>query len=137
MPYTKDTSCDRALRDSAGIEYSDPPEFWRLVVLLPAGQKHRVKAPHGLHARSTPSGRNAAKRADKIARVARGQCLACPHDVVVNASVDHIVPRSAGGTSDETNRQWVVADVNGWKGATPMTRVVEMARKIVQVSCGN
>ncbi len=55
----------------------------------------------------------------------------------VNASVDHIVPRSAGGTSDETNLQWVVADVNGWKGAMPMTRVVEMARKIVQVSCGN
>lgn len=37
----------------------------------------------------------------------------------VNANVDHVVPRSRGGTNDESNLQWVTARINRMK--TDMT----------------
>lgn len=61
-----------------------------------------------------------------------GRC-AITGDLLVpggNASLDHITPRSKGGTSDEANLQWVTTETNWYKGDRSLTDLREWCRKV-------
>jgi 5-methylcytosine-specific restriction endonuclease McrA len=47
----------------------------------------------------------------------KGQCALSGRSLIlgVDADLDHINPRSRGGTNDLSNLQWVLANINGFK----------------------
>ena len=48
----------------------------------------------------------------------------------VNASLDHIIPKTKGGSNDLTNIQWIDKDVNIFKGGMMHAKFIEVIKKI-------
>ncbi len=65
-----------------------------------------------------------------------GRCavLGVPLIPGVNASLDHIVPLSKGGTSTKENLRWVLLEINRAKGELTHQQFVEMCRSVVLAS---
>lgn len=61
-----------------------------------------------------------------------GRCAVTGEVLVpgVNASLDHIVPRSRGGSSDRSNLQWVTSQVNHMKWDLTHEEFVAMCAKV-------
>lgn len=66
--------------------------------------------------------------------VQRGLCALTGEAMVQgqNATIDHIVPCSRGGSSDKTNLQWVTRRANQAKNDLTTEEFVELCRAVVQ-----
>jgi len=63
-------------------------------------------------------------------------CCSITGEVLVpgtNASLDHIVPRSKGGSNQEDNLQWVLRSVNRVKSDMTNAELYEFCQKVIQV----
>ena len=49
----------------------------------------------------------------------------------VNASLDHIVPQSKGGSHDIDNLQWVIKDVNRARHNLSLSEFIDLCRRVV------
>ena len=63
-----------------------------------------------------------------------GRCIFTGDELVpgVNASLDHIVPLSRGGTNSLDNVQWVLYRVNKMKGDMLESEFLDMCRKVLR-----
>ncbi|WP_435022405.1 HNH endonuclease [Tundrisphaera sp. TA3] len=76
------------------------------------------------------------KKAHVIEELFNSQNRRCAYtglrlELGVNASLDHIIPRSQGGSNDPSNLQWVHKWVNYMKSTTPSDEFLEQLNRFV------
>ena len=71
---------------------------------------------------------------EELWRVQQGRCAITGETLVPgsNASLDHILPKSRGGSDDVKNVQWVEFNVNLAKSNLTPTEFVAMCRRVVR-----